>query len=234
MFGRRAVVAGISALSVGLVAFALARPGAAACALIDAAPITKYSPNVYSDWSAPDYPQERALQLVADARSRVESVLGAAQAKPKVVMWDGGGALSALPLNIFGGTVSVGTRTCVFIGPQGRNIDVVAHELVHAELYARVGAWATFTQIPAWFDEGLAMQVDQRPAYDLPNPMQTQFVRALSSPAAFHAGDDATLTLHYGAAKIEVKTWLDSISPALAYSQLERLRSGERFSRVVP
>jgi hypothetical protein len=231
---RSAFVAGTTALFFGLVAFALARPGAAACALLDLAPITKILPELYGDLSTPDFSVERASQLVIDARSRIEKVLGTPIAKPKIIFWSGAGALSALPLNHYGGTYFLGTRACVFVGPLGRNGDVVAHELVHAELTARVGEWAKFSQIPTWFDEGLAMQVDNRPAYDLPLATPTQFVRTLNSPSQFHAGDDATLTLHYGAAKVEVKTWLDSISPALAYSQLERLRSGEPFSRVVP
>ena len=33
------------------------------------------------------------------------------------------------------------TGVCIFIGPKGRNADVVAHELVHAEVFERVSLW---------------------------------------------------------------------------------------------
>ena len=43
-------------------------------------------------------------------------------------------------------------------------LDILAHEITHAELHARLSAEAQKT-IPTWFDEGLAMQNDYRERY---------------------------------------------------------------------
>jgi hypothetical protein len=48
------------------------------------------------------------------------------------------------------------------LGPDGNNTDVIAHELCHDELFARLGWWRVKRQIPQWFNEGLALMVDYR------------------------------------------------------------------------
>ncbi|MCK8494437.1 hypothetical protein M0L20_21390 [Spirosoma sp. RP8] len=48
------------------------------------------------------------------------------------------------------------------LGPEGNNADVIAHELCHDELFARLGWWRVKRQIPQWFNEGLALMVDYR------------------------------------------------------------------------
>ncbi|WP_332368176.1 hypothetical protein [Spirosoma telluris] len=43
----------------------------------------------------------------------------------------------------------------LILGPDGNNTDVIAHELCHDELFARLGWWRVKRQIPQWFNEGL-------------------------------------------------------------------------------
>ncbi len=50
----------------------------------------------------------------------------------------------------------------IVVKPDGANLDVIAHEYCHAELQKRIGWWKKQRQIPAWFDEGLALQLDYR------------------------------------------------------------------------
>ncbi|AUD00763.1 hypothetical protein [Spirosoma pollinicola] len=64
-----------------------------------------------------------------------------------------------------GAGCSVGTpwgRSYLILGPDGNNTDVIAHELCHDELFARLGWWRVKRQIPQWFNEGLALMVDYR------------------------------------------------------------------------
>ena len=126
----------------------------------------------------------------------------------------------------------LGTRVCVFIGPKGRSVDVVAHELVHAEVFERVGPWARATQLPVWFDEGLAMQVDYREAYDLSENFDTSFVRTLASPADFYTAGEDALTMNYGSAKVEVARWVAGVGARSVFAQLARLRNGEPFASI--
>lgn len=51
------------------------------------------------------------------------------------------------------------------IGPKGTNVDVIAHEWVHAETEHVLGFMMRNYKIPVWLDEGIAMQADYRPDY---------------------------------------------------------------------
>ncbi|MDZ7923630.1 MAG: hypothetical protein U5M23_06135 [Marinagarivorans sp.] len=51
---------------------------------------------------------------------------------------------------------------CIIIGPQGQNVDVIAHEWLHAEIQHRVGFFRFLKEIPVWFDEGAALTLDYR------------------------------------------------------------------------
>ena len=57
------------------------------------------------------------------------------------------------------------TAAISVFGPAGQTVDVLAHELAHAELLQRVGYFTMEFCVPAWFDEGLAVQFDERPDY---------------------------------------------------------------------
>lgn len=64
-----------------------------------------------------------------------------------------------------GAGCSIGTpwgTSYLVLGPDGNNADVIAHELCHDELFARLGWWRVKQQIPQWFNEGLALMVDYR------------------------------------------------------------------------
>ncbi len=64
-----------------------------------------------------------------------------------------------------GAGCSLGTpwgQSFLIIGPEGNSADVIAHELCHDELYARLGWLRVKRDVPQWFNEGLAMMLDYR------------------------------------------------------------------------
>lgn len=64
-----------------------------------------------------------------------------------------------------GAGCSLGTpwgQSFLIIGPEGNSTDVIAHELCHDELYARLGWLRVKRDVPQWFNEGLAMMLDYR------------------------------------------------------------------------
>ena len=130
----------------------------------------------------------------------------------------------------------IGSRACVMVGPKGQNIDVVAHELMHGELHHRAGYLRRFFQVPTWFDEGVAMQVDYRSRYSLspPEAQNADYVRALTTESSFFVADDEALTRNYASAKTVVASWVTRVGPAALYLRLHRLNNGEPFSEVVP
>ncbi|CAN7367454.1 hypothetical protein LJR129_002195 [Acidovorax sp. LjRoot129] len=215
---HRVLLAGI-AISVGCIAqYAYANPGVAACAL--------------SDIDLADHTLTEHERLRVEGGLRISRFYGTPQATPIVVFWDRSTWLGKLNLNEYASTHMLGTRVCVFVGPKGRSVDVVAHELVHAEVFERVGPWARATQLPVWFDEGLAMQVDYRDAYDLPENFDTSYVRTLASPAAFYTAAEGALTTNYGSAKVEVARWVAGVGAKSVFAQLARLRNGEPFASI--
>lgn len=218
----RVVAVAMAATMLGAVGYAYAAPGIAVCALADAVPMSRVSPGVYS--AGLEIPVFE-VELLASARDRIAETFGAAQARPIVVFWGQQSWLARFNLNVTAGAHFLGFRSCVLIGPNGRSTDVVAHELMHAEIFERIGPWARLTRLPVWFDEGLAMQVDRRARFDLPATSLSGFVRQYSG-SAFFASDAVELTRNYAAAKAEVAKWVRKIGQRQLYPVLERIRAG--------
>ena len=55
-------------------------------------------------------------------------------------------------------------KSYISISTEYLNVDVLAHELTHAELKERLSDKA-LRKIPTWFDEGIALQNDYREQY---------------------------------------------------------------------
>lgn len=216
---RVAVLGTATAVLGGITVYAHASPGVVACALIDAMP------------SGQDLDEHS--ELVTAARQRISDLFGTPKARPVLVFWSQTDFFVKLRLNQYASTHMIGWRACVFIGPKGQTVDIVAHELVHAEVFERVGAWARWTQVPVWFDEGLAMQVDYREKYVLPEGSRTAFIRNAASPADFFVADDQELTENYAAAKMEVARWVSSVGSKEVYARLARIQSGETFATAI-
>lgn len=157
-----------------------------------------------------EYTAEQAM-LIQASRARLESHFGPLTAEPVTTFFDTPDAYWPLQPNTYGSTSFIGHKTCVLIGPNGQNIDVTAHELMHAEIAARMGYWRRARELPIWLDEGLAMQVDFRERYNLEANQQRIDVQTLSSAKAFFVADDAQLTLHYASAKAAAQHWLDQV-----------------------
>jgi hypothetical protein len=136
-----------------------------------------------------------------------------------------------------GAGCSLGTpwgTSYLVLGPDGNNTDVIAHELCHDELFARLGWWRVKRQIPQWFNEGLALMVDYRftnPAiWDKPDSLQqaasgeddlTLFPQIpmlklsdLETTRDFFGGDSFHTMLAYQTAAEEVARWLAVVGRA--------------------
>ncbi|MGC1440713.1 MAG: hypothetical protein WA888_08900, partial [Burkholderiaceae bacterium] len=123
------VAAGV--LGVGLMATAYARPAAAACV-----------------FATNDEFSDQQIALLADARTRITETFGAPVSTPQVFFFNSSDSLWQLRQNSYGSTTFLGYKTCVSIGPKGQNVDVVAHELMHAEIEHRVGFWTRTMKLP--------------------------------------------------------------------------------------
>lgn len=210
----------------------LLQPGMAACAVMDALPLQRLPDGSLADGALTLAERRAAVADHAAARHRIARTFGPPRAGPVLVQLSQPDALWPFFYNSFGSTDFLPGRTCIVIGPEGRNVDVLAHELMHAELAARVGFWRRRTQIPVWFDEGVGMQVDTRSAFDRPHGPGAADIRQKVAARDFFAVPPDELTEHYALAKREVGRWLDRKGRATLYSRLSAIGRGEPFETV--
>ncbi|NJK44750.1 MAG: hypothetical protein HC933_11100 [Pleurocapsa sp. SU_196_0] len=233
---KRLILATIAAVVIfGTATLAFAFPATVACALIEYAGLEVLPNGTRLQTSSTSTERKAIVDLEAQARTRIENVFGAPRAKPMVVFLNNPATIFTFRSNGYGSTHFVGSRACVIIGPEGTNVDVIAHELMHAELFDRLGPWRRSSQIPAWFDEGLAMQVDFRARYDSSRPVDTNELtelKKLKTIGQFYTGDSQDITRHYARSKRAVAQWLEHLGRSNMYSSLERIRNGESFETV--
>jgi len=209
-----AIGIGVFILAIGLAGYS--HPTHAAC--------------VFADRDELTYTQ---VELITKASNRIESKFGSMRSRPIIYFFDLGDGILQQKLNPYGSTIHLGYRTCVAIGPHGQSIDVVAHELMHAEIEERAGFWNRTTKIPVWFEEGLVMQVDLRERYNLPKGHDTKYVTELFSSREFYVSSpDGALTQNYAAAKAEVGAWLSGRPAKGVYENLSAIKDGTSFDSI--
>jgi len=220
-----------SALAIGSLAVALAQPHAAACATIEYRGLDEVEPGILASSDVPIDRKRDFGRLHAAAKRRIADMFGPVRASPVIVLGSTQALRQLFPgSSSFASTIYVPYRSCVLVGPDGHDVDILAHEHLHAEMHHRVGHWRRLTQIPTWFDEGVAMQVDYRARYiwsPHSGALNSGSVKRWRSRAQFFTGNDAGLTRHYAMAKEEVRLWLQQRRNL--YDFLERIRQGDEF-----
>jgi hypothetical protein len=188
-----------------------------------------------TDSTSPD-DQKRFQRLTVESRKRIANTFGEPVAEPILVYLSHANSFGFFKLNAFGSTQFLGSRACVMIGPKGQSVDVVAHELMHAEIHHRVGFWHRFMNIPTWFDEGLAMQVDYRSQFALvaEDEHAKDTVRQLTSSRLFFNSDKKMVVSNYAKARALVADWVVKVGKDSVYPRLEQLRDGKSFEDVIP
>jgi len=151
--------------------------------------------------------------LEIDARKNVKSLFGLVQSRPFF-------ACQQAP--IMGRIVDYGTTdfasfmpSIIVLGKFGTNINVASHEYTHAELAERTSVLLRTFRIPTWFDEGLAMQLDNRSQYSktalntyLKEGLgQSINLQKISRPSTFYRPGNLG-RLNYAFAKCVVNQWL--------------------------
>lgn len=200
---------------------------AIACELIGISHFNEASPDFYVDQSIDTQKQIELSHAVEDAFKRVTDIYGAPTSNPRII------ATAQTKFDKFGfnptGMQSSGFfRECIFLGPKGLNTDVIAHELVHAEVRHRTNLFVELTQLPAWFIEGTGIKADFRKPFLLDNiDVKNDDVTKVKS--VFYLSDfPNTKVKYYQASLIAV----EPMNPKDMYRGLERLNNGEQFEDV--
>ncbi|MBY6203803.1 hypothetical protein [Halomonas denitrificans] len=224
--GAALLVAICIATCIG-VALAAQHP-AAACARLSAE--HRHAGELYLAGPVPTAVADEVARHVDGAAARIEAVFGAPQSRPRMLVVADEQIAAAWGANATASMHRAPWGACIVLGPEGRNVDVIAHEWLHAEIQHRVGFWRFLREIPTWFDEGAALIVDHREPYrpeniELPEHV-IEAVRGLDRGAAFFAGDVRT---HYRAARLAVEPL---VRPATFFDDLDRIGRGQAFDEV--
>jgi hypothetical protein len=107
-----------------------------------------------------------------------------------------------------------GFATYIILTYKELQLGGIAHELNHAELWARFGFIERKKKIPKWFDEGLAMQVDDRDISSIKllkqksnNFTNLPDIKKMKTTRLFRGKNSEETLLNYLAAKYEVQNW---------------------------
>ena len=127
-------------------------------------------------------------------------------------------------------------RSYVSVSTEYLTVDVLAHELTHAELYERLSGKA-FRRVPTWFNEGIALQNDYREQYgpetwaeQTDNGKNIVAHEDMDTAAEFYSGTKEDRRFRYLNAKHDVVEWLEKHGLQGFMALIDRLNGGEDFS----
>ncbi len=174
--------------------------------------------------------KEDIKQFLPEAYNRISQLYGSPESLPKFLF-----TASVEEANSWGANETASMHrlpwgSCVVVGPKGHNVDVVAHEWLHAEAQHRVGFFRFIKEVPIWFDEGAALTVDFRAPY-LPENIglpDNEIVRVRSIEHAKDFFSDNAV-LNYQAARLAVIPLIDRNN---FYNHLDSVASGSSFEDV--
>jgi len=220
-------------LSICAVSYRLVPRQVIRCYLVRWSDLDRVAPNLYVDPAMPDSQRQILLSSLADAKARIATLYGEYSANPVIiaghtmeVMRDYGGN----SYNRAGRTYLTFAAAFILLGPNGiLSNDVVSHELAHAEFSARIGHWNR-SEIPNWFDEGLAVQFDDRYSEA---EWRTRTDNGRTAPNLDQLGIiQHNDWLAYATAKHEVRRWLDAVGQEGLWAFLQAIRSGHEFQET--
>lgn len=216
---------------------------------------------VYAHRSATATQQTRLRRHTGAARDRIRRFWGGQRGQAILIYCPQQADYEQYCVGGEGAGCSLGTfwgASYLILGPDGNNTDVIAHELCHDELFARLGWWRVKRQIPQWFNEGLALMVDYRfsspSVWEHPDSLQgapsgfdeydmMPFARRpmlklsdLETTRDFFTGDYEHVMLAYQTAADEVSRWLARVGragvPALSKAISEGADFGDAYRQL--
>ena len=204
---------------------------------IDFLDFKKIQNNLYVSEHISSGEHQNIQTLIQNARFRITEHYGKPEANPVIIvignqqeaedygLYDTPGSLFFMPWQNY----------LVLHYPKC-GVDVASHELVHAEMVDRLGYFKRQEEIPTWFDEGVALQVDFRQNYrinlDQFEKSEILRVRTLDSPEKFWSEDKQQNMRNYQAAKAAVAMVFESLSKKELYSVLAGIKEGDKFAKT--
>jgi len=206
-------------------------------AAIESSSFIKESEYIFVDPDLEELEIKRALSAISEGKERISKTFGSYTANPVIVITGTSESANKYGLGRFPAKAFAAPwNQYVVVNYHVSNIDVITHELMHAQIREILGYWAYQTRIPTWFDEGVAMQVDYRDHYkiDVLSFPQKEFDRiiTLTSPSKFWTDSKEKNINNYVGAKVAVHQVLEKYPSKSLYSMLLKIRQGQGFNDV--
>lgn len=183
-------------LVAGVAGVALTYPSLAATTCPSCYGLTELSPGVYVEDGLSPAQRSRVGEVVEQAGRRVADFYGARLSSPTLLV-----CLTEECYRHIGGGQERGIAVLnrsVMLSPRGLNPVIASHEMSHVELLTRL---SNPSEVPQWFDEGLAVVVSDDPRYLAPTSTES------SRPAAGPA-QDRCLVPPSGPLPVTLDEWL--------------------------
>jgi hypothetical protein len=164
MILRRSLLAAVALFCVALAYFVYSEPHVRAYLCPACSGFHEVAPRIYADNQASDAQVDAALQSFGAAQDMLQKVYPDRAADPVWLLClsgDCGVTTGPTP------QAMAYANSFVFVYPEGANPTILAHELAHTELHARLGSLRRLVSqpVPTWFDEGLAVLVSHDPRF---------------------------------------------------------------------
>jgi len=182
------------------------------------------------------------LSMIEEARERVCAFFGEVKSHPTVIICDDKQKLARLGGDHDTFTVMLfQANSYISVSSDWLNVDVLAHELTHAEVHTRIfrGGISFVLPIPTWFDEGLAIQNDYREQYSdqawlsiTDNGVCVPSIDEYNTAAKFYAGDTEDRRKRYCLAGHEVAAWIEQHGKDKMITLLIKISQGAEFSNL--
>ncbi|MFK7925730.1 MAG: hypothetical protein AB8H47_27525 [Bacteroidia bacterium] len=199
------------------------------------------SPGIYISPSTPESKIDSLLLLVSQARQRNALFWGESLGQQPILYCHTTKEIrdyAAVPdqKEVTAAFFFTPIYSYVQVGPSGLNSEVLAHELCHPELFERTGWYHHEFDLPVWFFEGLAMQLDHRESYGdgryarlLASGDTVPELAAIADWPGFFGGD---AFVNYTVARKEVQRWLNIVGKEGLFELIDGLEEMENFESL--
>ena len=183
--------------------------------------------------------QQELLEMIEQAKDRVRTFFGDVRFQDETIFIICDDEKLTRKLGEDHGTVIFyfpSETHYICISDEYLELDILAHEITHAELHTRLSAEAQ-KAIPTWFDEGIALQNDYREKYSeaqwtqqTDNGKNAVALEDMDTPAEFYAGEAEDRRFRYLNAKHELDVWMTSHGQQGLLELLKKLNDGADFN----
>lgn len=178
--------------------------------------------------------ERRLLEAIKVGRRRAAAFFGETKGRPRIAA-----CKTEACLDVFGGgrakAVAYGWHA-IRMAPSGLNATIATHELIHIELHWRLGAIGLWRpDIPAWFDEGLAVVLSQDKRFT--RRVAERHVRSVMKVRTFgdwsRFTDEVGWRTSYGAAATAVRRLDRKLGRKGLRRFIEQVLAGEDFDQTL-